>query len=162
MRTSLPKWGTATILLTIAILSNKYKWNIYLHKGDDKMYCERLQQKPWFQQLDSLLFHHWLWTTMNTTHDNESSGHRVSMNMAINMNYFIQREGRGASPHPVMSLTFLIYDVNNHKSNLWMSVFLLFFYSFSISNFSFSFRALPEEIQQLEIRTRKNFHKPNN
>ncbi len=55
---------------------------------------------------------------MNTTHDNESIGHRVSMNMAINMNYFIQREGRGASPHPMMSLTFLTYDVNKHKSNL--------------------------------------------
>ncbi len=51
---------------------------------------ERQQQKPWFQQLDWLLF---LSLTIdnskkyaiNPTYYNESIGHRVSMNVAINM-----------------------------------------------------------------------------
>ncbi len=38
---------------------------------------------------------------------NEIIRHRVLMNMTINMNYFIQGEGIGAFPYPMMSQTLL-------------------------------------------------------
>ena len=147
MWTLLPKWGRGKIWLTIVLLSNKTLMKNILIEMRWKIFCERQQQKPWFQQLVWLLF-------LSLTIDNskkytiDPTYYNEALDTEFQWMWLSIWGERG------ISLSIDIIDtsgisVNNHKINLWMPAFLIFFNSFLISNL----RGADTAVDQ-----RKNFH----